>query len=85
MRGQRGRDHRAGDRDPRFGDAQADAKEEMTVDEVGRAIQRIAVPGELVAGRRSPALFFTDDGEFRSALGEPLPDQALARQVVLGD
>ena len=66
MRGQRGGDHCASDRHPRFGDAHADAKEEMAVHEVGRAVERIAIPSEPVAGRRRAALFLADDGDLRA-------------------
>jgi hypothetical protein len=55
----------------------------MTVDEVRRAVDRIAVPGRSVV--RDAALLFTDDRDLGRARLQPLADQLLARHVVRSD
>ena len=79
VRGQRGRHHRACDGTTRLGDSDAHAEKEMAMNEVGRAVERIAIPSERVTGPGRAALFFGDDRDLWRAFGQALPNQALAR------
>src|SRR4051812_23172260 len=74
---------RARDGLPRLAGPDAHTVKEMPVHEVGRAIERIAIPSEPTRSRWRAALLFGDNRNFRGALAEQLSDQPLAREVVL--